>query len=220
MRKISLVLPFAVLFLLVSFMLTDLRAEESSIENYFPMKLNVGYYYDAVQGPTDVLGRWQYQICIKKERVGGELTGVFHTFWYNIKNIKWETIAVYSIGDKEIFLNYRESSLGGSYQYVSRPIILKIPQKGRKEKWEREDERDSTGKSKAKVVHTSEYVSTLKTALGTFQDVIMVTQLTYLSDKLITTDVKYYTKDLGLIREEIGRGKDKVIIDLVKVENN
>jgi hypothetical protein len=217
MKKIVLILALALV--LVIFAFTNLHAEENSVENYFPMKLNVGYYYNVVQqesAKVDMVGRlFEYWKCVKREIDGGELTGIFKITTY-VESMRLDRIEVYAIGRKEVFLSYSKSSYG-SHRPTLRPIILKIPQKNMKEKWEWEDERD---KGKSKAICTSEYISILKTTLGTFQNVIMATNLTYIGDKLITTDVKYYAKDLGLIREEVGRGKDKVVIDLVKVEDH
>lgn len=210
MKKIRLVLALVLIFLG-----SIAHAEGSSIEDYFPMKLNVGYHYDVVQGPSDLLGRWEYRSCIKKEKEGGEMTGTFHAFHY-LKSMKTETVEVYSTGNKEIFLNYHEG-LYGSHKYVLRPIILKIPQKGSREKWDAPDEQDE-GKSKA--ICTSEYIPTLNTALGTFQNVIKITKTTTVSSGNTYKEVKYYAKGKGLIRTELGSGKEKMIIDLVKVETN
>lgn len=215
MRKISFVLAFPVLFFLVNFIFTDLHAEEYSIENYFPMKLNVGYYYDVVKAPPELpglLGRlFEYRRCVKREMEGGELTGTFDIVGY-FESMKTNTVRVYAIGRKEVFLSYIESPLV-SYKYVMRPIILKMLQKGMREKWDAPDERDQR---KSKTICTSEYVPTLKTTLDNFQNVIKVTQTTH-THKNIYTEVKYYAKDIGLIRSEIGNG---LVVDLVKVENN
>ena len=218
MRKISLVLPFAVLFLLVSFMFTDLRAEESSVENYFPMKLNSGYYYNFVQGPPDFVGKlFKYQKCVKREIDGGELAGTFHNAMY-AGRARIDGIEIYSVRGNEVFLNYVKSPLA-DYLFTLRPVALKIPKKGMKEKWDASDERD---KGKSKAICTSEYVPTLKTALDAFENVIKVTKTTSFTNPSFhpLTEVEYYAKGIGMIRHEMGGGKDKAVIDLVKVEDN
>lgn len=211
MKKIVLIL--ALVLVLVTFTFSNLRAEENSVEDYFPMKLNVGHYYNFVQGPPDLVGKlFKYQKCVTREIDGGELAGTFHDAMY-LGRVRTDGIEIYSVRGNEVFLNYVKSSFG-DYLFTLRPVDLKIPKKGMKEKWDASDERHKG----EKVICTSEYVPTLKTALGSFQNVIKVTK-TVSSDKQYE-EVKYYTKDIGMIRHEMGGGKYKMVIDLVKVENN
>lgn len=213
--KKMIILLMAIL-IVVLFGVSIATTEESSIENYFPMKLNVGYYYDVVQGPPNMLGRFQYSKCVKKEMESGELTGMFHCAMY-FQSIKTKSVQVYAVGQKEVFLNYEEGMLGG-HNYILRPIILRIPSKGAKKSWDFLDERDQKGETK--VVCTSEYVPTLKTTLDNFQNVIKTTKTIYLRGSVFTKEVNYYARDIGLVRIEWLIKEGNVVIDLVKVETN
>jgi len=216
MKKIVLILTWALV--LATFIFANLRAEENSVEDYFPMKLNSGYYYNFVQGPPDFVGKlFKYQKCVKREIEGGELAGTFHSTMY-MGSVRTYGIEIYSVRGNEVFLNYVKS-LVADYLFILRPVVLKIPKKGMKEKWDASDERE---KGEAKTIRTSEYVPTLKTALGSFQNVIKVTEtISFINSSLRPmTKIQYYAKDVGLIRDEMGGGKDKAVIDLVKVEDN
>jgi hypothetical protein len=183
-----------------------------------PMKLNSGYYYNFVQGAPDFVGKlFKYQKCVKREMEGGELAGTFHSTMY-MGSVRTYGIEIYSVRGNEVFLNYVKS-LVADYLFILRPVVLKIPKKGMKEKWDASDERE---KGEAKTIRTSEYVPTLKTALGSFQNVIKVTgSISFVNSSLRPmTKIQYYAKDVGLIRDEMGGGKDKAVIDIVKVENN
>lgn len=214
MKKYFIHTIFATALFMVLFMVfngSNSYSQGSEIESYFPFKVNTGYYYNMESK------LFRYVECIETSVLDGELTGTFKTTFY-AESVKSTRIDVYAVANSQVFLNYSKTQGGGPIEYLVRPIIVKLPKFGEKLKWINYNESDR----REKYHHTSEYISSLKTNLGKFNNVILVTRDTYSDDKYLWTVEQYFAKGYGLVKEvwlKKGDKSDKPdVIELVKIK--
>ncbi len=215
MRKIILLI--VVVFATFCFSEANSESVPGNIQSYFPFLVDVGMHYNLLKPTQTGNTRYGYSVCTAKEIIDGELCGAINETMF-LGTMKIKNISIYAIADNQVFLSYTKG-LAGEHKYITRPIILKLPQnKKKKVEWSYHHDRDTSEIHKC----TSEYMDSISTKLGVLKDIIVVTEQTFSEGELFLTEKRYYAKNYGLVRNEsIGKSGevlDNVSYELVKKE--